>query len=69
MNIHYYLLQNGYFSAVVMAPACPVTAPRFRITASSAMTKEEMDGIIDIFIKAREVNAENAELKEILEGV
>jgi 8-amino-7-oxononanoate synthase len=69
MNIHHYLLQHGYFSAVVMAPACPVTAPRFRITASSAMTKEEMDGIIDIFIKAREANAENAELKELLEGV
>jgi 7-keto-8-aminopelargonate synthetase-like enzyme len=69
MNIHYYMLQHGYFSAVVMAPACPVTAPRFRITASSAMTNEEMDGIIDIFIKARDANDENAELKELLEGV
>ncbi len=68
INIHNYLLENGYFSAVVMAPACPVTAPRFRITASSAMTKEVMDGVVNIFIKAREAHPENPELKELLEG-
>lgn len=69
INIHDYLLKNGYFSAVVMAPACPVTAPRFRITASSAMTNEVMDGIVNIFIKARDANLENPELTELLEGV
>ena len=69
INIHDFLLKNGYFSAVVMAPACPVTAPRFRITASSAMTHELMDGIVEIFIKARDANPENPELKELLEGV
>jgi hypothetical protein len=50
-----------------MAPACPVTAPRFRITASSAMTQQEMDEIVNMFIQAREACVENKELKELLE--
>jgi len=69
INMHKYLLSNGYFSAAVMAPACPVTAPRFRITASSAMTFQEIDNIVNIFIKARDACPENPELKELLEGM
>ncbi len=69
LKIHEFLLQKkGLFSAVVMAPACPVTAPRFRITASSCMTKDQMDNIIRGFVEARETHAENPELKELLEG-
>ncbi len=69
IKIHRWLLNNGYFTAVVMAPACPVTAPRFRITATSDMAKEDLDNIVDIFKKAREANHENPELKEILESL
>jgi len=68
-NIHRWLLDRGYFTAVVMAPACPVTAPRFRITASSAYTKEEMDNLVKAFVDARESNKENPELKELLKGI
>ena len=68
LKMHRFLLEKGYFSATVMAPACPVTAPRFRICATSAMTKEQMDGIVDTFIQAREVIHETPELKELLEG-
>jgi 7-keto-8-aminopelargonate synthetase-like enzyme len=69
LKMHSWLLDQGYFTAVVMAPACPVTAPRFRITASSASTKEEMDNIIKIFCLARETNLENPDLKELLQGL
>jgi 7-keto-8-aminopelargonate synthetase-like enzyme len=65
LRMHNWLLQNGYFTACVMAPACPVTAPRFRICATAGMTKEDMDGIIDIFIKARAENDEDEELREL----
>jgi len=69
LKMHEYLLnQKGLFTAVVMAPACPVTAPRFRITASVHMTKEEMDNIVKAFMDARVDVPENPELKELLEG-
>jgi 7-keto-8-aminopelargonate synthetase-like enzyme len=66
--LHEYLLEKGYFTAIVMAPACPVTAPRFRITASSSMTLEEMDNIVSIFKDARDNHRENPELTELLEN-
>jgi len=69
LKMHKYLLDRGYFTACVMAPACPVTAPRFRITASSHMTNSEMDAIVNIFCEAREAIPENPELKELLEGI
>lgn len=33
LKMHGHLLKNGYFSSAVLAPACPLNAPRFRITA------------------------------------
>jgi 7-keto-8-aminopelargonate synthetase-like enzyme len=69
LRMHSWLLEQGYFTAVVMAPACPVTAPRFRITASSASTKEEMDNIVKIFCEARLAHKENPDLKELLQGL
>jgi len=70
LKIHEHLLnKKGLFSATVMAPACPVTAPRFRITAHSHMTNEEMDYIVESFVEARNAHDENPELKELLEGM
>jgi len=66
LSIHRWLLSKGYFSSLVMAPACSITAPRFRITASSSLTKQEMDKIVDIFIQARNANKEDKELTDIL---
>jgi 7-keto-8-aminopelargonate synthetase-like enzyme len=54
LKMHDYFLQRGIFTSLVMAPACPVTAPRFRITCTSSMTIKDMDEIIDIFIEARD---------------
>lgn len=54
IKMHKWLLENGYFSAIVMAPACPVTAPRFRLCATTDMTFEVIDDIVHTFIKARE---------------
>jgi 7-keto-8-aminopelargonate synthetase-like enzyme len=67
LAMHRWLLNNGYFTSLVMAPACSLTAPRYRITASSSMNKEEMDRIVDIFIKARDAVKENKEMIEMLE--
>jgi len=66
LRMHSWLLQNGYFTSLVMAPACPVQAPRFRITATSHLTKADMDGIINIFIRAREECPDDEELKELM---
>ena len=65
LRLHHWMLENGFFSSVVMAPACPVTAPRFRITASSAMDNKDMDEIVDIFVRGREAVQENPNLKEL----
>jgi len=54
IKMHKWLLENGYFSAIVMAPACPVTAPRFRLCATTDMTFELIDDIVNTFIKARD---------------
>lgn len=54
MKLHRYMLVQGFFSSLVMAPACPIDAPRFRVTAIASYTKNDMDEIVDIFIKARE---------------
>lgn len=65
MNLHAYLLEHGFFSSLVMAPACPIDAPRFRITASATLTKEEVDACVNIFIEGRKNVKENPELKEL----
>jgi len=53
LKMHEYFLKKGIFTSLVMAPACPVTAPRFRITCTSSMTKKDMDEIVEMFIEAR----------------
>ena len=67
INMHKWLLDNGYFSAIVMAPACPVDAPRFRLCATTDMTFELIDDIVKTFMRAREEVKENLELREIFE--
>ena len=67
VSIHHYLLNKGFFAAAVMAPACPLDSPRFRICATASYTKKDMDEIIDIFIDARENNKESEKVKELVE--
>jgi len=31
VEMHHHLLKNGFFASAVMAPACALDAPRFRI--------------------------------------
>jgi 7-keto-8-aminopelargonate synthetase-like enzyme len=65
-NIHCWLKQNGYFTALVTAPAVPLDGPRFRITATASLTKKEMDDMVDAFCKAREANKESEKFKELI---
>jgi 7-keto-8-aminopelargonate synthetase-like enzyme len=66
IKMHRWLLNHGYFTSLVMAPACALDAPRFRITVISTLTKQDMDDMIDIFCKAREnFNDVNPELEEL----
>lgn len=67
IEMHSYILKKGYFAAAVMAPACPLDAPRFRICATSTYTKEEMDDIINILIEARSVTKESSRVRELVE--
>lgn len=67
LKMHELLLKRGVFTSLVMAPACPVTAPRFRITCTSAMIKEDLDEIVDAFIFARDQVPDCEKVKEILE--
>jgi len=67
LKMHAWLLEHGFFTSLVMAPACAVEAPRFRITANSNQTREELDEVVNIFIRATEAVPESPELKELLE--
>ena len=53
-RFHSYLLSKQCFTACVMAPACAVGAPRFRITCTSTQTKEDLDFLVNLMIEARE---------------
>ena len=66
-RIHHYLLSKGCYTACVMAPACPVNAPRFRITCTSSLTKEDLDFLVDLFVEAREKCPMSAKFKELKE--
>jgi 7-keto-8-aminopelargonate synthetase-like enzyme len=68
-QLHGWMLDRGYFTSLVMAPACSITAPRFRITCSSAMTKQQMDDCVKIFCEAQMAIKENNEMRELLEGM
>lgn len=63
MEMHHYMKTQGYFSAAVMAPACPLDACRFRICVTSSDTKESLDNIIMIFNKAQEKFPESEKIK------
>jgi len=67
LKLHHWMLVNGYFTSLVMAPACAINAPRFRITANSSQTKEELDDIVKIFIRAVEAVPECKEISELLD--
>jgi len=44
--------QKGFAMAAVCAPACPVRRPRFRITATSAYSKQDMDEFVEALVKS-----------------
>jgi len=66
LKIHKYMLNQGYFLSCVMAPAVPVNAPRFRICATSDMTVDQMDSLVNMMLQAIKVHPENQELVELL---
>ena len=54
INLHYFMKKKGFFTAAVMAPACPILEPRFRITPNCTQTRQDLDDIINVFIEARD---------------
>ena len=69
MEMHAYILKRGFFSAAVMAPACPLDAPRFRICACSSYSKQDMDNIINIMIEGRETITESVKVTELVKAL
>jgi len=67
LALHKFMLDHGYFLSCVMAPAVPVNAPRFRICATSDMTTEQMDSLVDMLLLAVKTIPEDKELIELLE--
>ena len=66
MNMHVHMLRKGLFAAAVVAPACALDAPRFRICTTSYQTKEEIDYLVDTMMEAREACKESDRVKELL---
>ncbi len=64
--MHHYMLQKGCFAAAVMAPACPLDSPRYRICATSADTKESLDFIVNLLIEARTAHPESEKIKKLV---
>lgn len=69
ISMHDWLLKQGFFSACVLAPACPLDAPRFRITACANQTKEDLDECVDMFVKAQSLFKPDDKIKEISEAM
>lgn len=69
IQMHSYMLSKGFFTAAVMAPACPLDSPRFRICSSASDSKELMDSIIELFIDAREKNPESDRIKLLIDTI
>jgi len=65
MDLHYFMKQKGFFSAAVMAPACPILEPRFRITPNCTQKKEDLDDIINVFVAARNACLPHPAFKEL----
>jgi 7-keto-8-aminopelargonate synthetase-like enzyme len=66
VEMHHYMLKKGCFAAAVMAPACPLDAPRYRICATSADTKESLDFIVNLLIEARKAHPESEKIKKLV---
>lgn len=66
IEMHHYMLQKGCFAAAVMAPACPLDSPRYRICATSADTKESLDFIVNLLIEARTAHPESEKIKKLV---
>lgn len=67
MRVHRNLLERGYFSAVVMAPACPLDKSRFRLCATYDMTTEDIDNIVEELKIAQEKEKDNEKFKKVME--
>ena len=50
------LLENGFWCSPVVAPACSVRFPRFRITVTVSYTKTIIDNFVNTLIKLCEEN-------------
>jgi 7-keto-8-aminopelargonate synthetase-like enzyme len=67
-RIHRDLMHKfGFYSAAVMAPACPLNAPRFRICPTSTDTKETLDEIVNAFVQCRKDNPADPKITRICE--
>lgn len=67
IEMHYYMTQKGVFTAAVMAPACPLDAPRYRICATSSDNKESLDAIVSILKEAREKIPESEKIRKLVD--
>eukprot|EP00923_Selenidium_pygospionis_P060109 GHVN01105849.1.p1 GENE.GHVN01105849.1~~GHVN01105849.1.p1 ORF type:complete len:564 (+),score=40.87 GHVN01105849.1:85-1776(+) len=52
MRIAHRMKLRGYMVACVAFPACPLRRPRFRVTATTAYTKELMDSFVKELVEA-----------------
>lgn len=64
--MHDYLLNNGMFTAAVMAPACSLDTPRYRICATSSDNKESLDFIVKMLVEARSKFPESEKVKRLV---
>lgn len=66
VEMHAYMKSKGYFTSAVMAPACPVDQPRFRICITSSDNKESVDNIIELFKDIKNRFPVNERIQELI---
>jgi len=66
LTMHGYMLDKGFFTAAVMAPACPLDAPRYRICATSSDTKESLDNIVKVLMDGRKNVPESEKVTKLV---
>jgi len=66
INMHHYMLQKGMFTAAVMAPACSLDTPRYRICATSSDNKESLDYLVNMLIDARKQFPESEKIQKLV---
>lgn len=69
IEMHSYLLSRGFFTAAVMAPACPLETPRFRICSCASDSIELMDQIIQLFLDAQIKFPESERVKMLIDTI